>query len=1019
MLQTGPYLFFYFFEPHLEIAKIWRLFCCRIQSRILNNITEKEQLKGYNSLPTLATEAHDDDGLPHTLEHLVFLGSEKYPFKGVLDLLASRCLSQGTNAWTDTDHTCYTLTTAGDEGFLKLLPIYLDHLLYPTLTDAGYVTEVHHINGLGEDAGVVYNEMQTRENSGESRCHLAMLRSMYPGHCGYKSETGGLVKNLRESTSNEKVRQYHKDFYRPENLSVIIVGQIDADKVFQALEPVEERIMKDGKREPFVRPWQTPVPPLAESVSLEVEYPTEEDDHGLLIAAWRGPLATDYSSLVSMQLLMDYFTDTSVSPLNRDLVEIDDAYCNQVDYTVIENQVSCIYLHFSNVPVDKLKDIQDKFTEILQNFVDGKEEFDMRRMETLIKKKKLHILTSMEDNAHDALASCLIGDFLYGSTLEDLQNRLQEIPIIESLFNKPAEYWINLLKTYILHGNHVIVEGRPSPALAAEMAEIEKKRIEEQQKKLGPDGLKEKAQVLKDAIEQNEILPPKEVLNSITVPSVKSIKLHPLKRICNIVETESCGLDFPIKKMPCRFQLDAINTNFIRVYVMMDTNDLPQDLRLYLPLFVELLDECPIKRNGEIIPYQDVVTELEKDTISISANLGFNYQRFFCGTYAQLICLELMVAEEKYEKSVQWIRELLYQIVFEPSRIKTSINKMVTAVSGLKRKGGTVMRTLLHNLIFHPHSNRWTSSMLRQANFLSKTLQTLESKPEEVIEKLNKIKELVVRPEKMTVHLAVNLDKLKSKVNPEQPWIEDFLPPHIQPGYKKSPIKKCHELLQLKMGDEPRGVIIGLGSVETGYLVQCAPCVTSPTHPDYVPILVLIQYLTQLEGPVWRQVRGQGLAYSCSMYLDPDSGLIFFNLTRATHIVKGYTETLKAVESHLNGECKWDKEFLESACSSMIFEIIERVKTVSDVAEESLRAYYNNVDMNFIQELLEKVPKVTFQDMERVGVKYMKPLFQDATSRCSIVCHPSKVEEITQGFAAFSRNLRILPSLDDPSVTDF
>jgi predicted Zn-dependent peptidase len=28
-----------------------------------------------------ATEAHDDDGLPHTLEHLVFLGSENYPFK--------------------------------------------------------------------------------------------------------------------------------------------------------------------------------------------------------------------------------------------------------------------------------------------------------------------------------------------------------------------------------------------------------------------------------------------------------------------------------------------------------------------------------------------------------------------------------------------------------------------------------------------------------------------------------------------------------------------------------------------------------------------------------------------------------------------------------------------------------------------------------------------------------------------------------------------------------------------------
>ena len=37
--------------------------------------------------------------------------------------------------------------------------------------------------------------------------HLEMLRAMYPGHCGYKSETGGIMKNLRESCSHTKVRQ--------------------------------------------------------------------------------------------------------------------------------------------------------------------------------------------------------------------------------------------------------------------------------------------------------------------------------------------------------------------------------------------------------------------------------------------------------------------------------------------------------------------------------------------------------------------------------------------------------------------------------------------------------------------------------------------------------------------------------------------------------------------------------------------------------------------------------------------
>jgi Zn-dependent M16 (insulinase) family peptidase len=84
------------------------------------------------------------------------MGSRKYPFKGVLDKIATRSYSD-TNAWTDVQETVYTLSTAGWEGFAQLLPIYLDHLIVPTLTDAGCYTEVHHIDGKGEDAGYVYS----------------------------------------------------------------------------------------------------------------------------------------------------------------------------------------------------------------------------------------------------------------------------------------------------------------------------------------------------------------------------------------------------------------------------------------------------------------------------------------------------------------------------------------------------------------------------------------------------------------------------------------------------------------------------------------------------------------------------------------------------------------------------------------------------------------------------------------------------------------------------------------------
>ncbi|KIH47707.1 hypothetical protein ANCDUO_22229, partial [Ancylostoma duodenale] len=62
------------------------------------------------------------------------MGSEKYPFKGILSTIANRCMASGENGWTCQDLTAYTLNTVGSEGFFKVLPVYLDHVLSPMLT---------------------------------------------------------------------------------------------------------------------------------------------------------------------------------------------------------------------------------------------------------------------------------------------------------------------------------------------------------------------------------------------------------------------------------------------------------------------------------------------------------------------------------------------------------------------------------------------------------------------------------------------------------------------------------------------------------------------------------------------------------------------------------------------------------------------------------------------------------------------------------------------------------------------
>ena len=60
-------------------------------------------------------------------------------------MIAKRCLSSEV-AETLRYYTCYSMETAGSEGFLNLLPIYLDHLLNPTLNDSFFITEVGSTN---------------------------------------------------------------------------------------------------------------------------------------------------------------------------------------------------------------------------------------------------------------------------------------------------------------------------------------------------------------------------------------------------------------------------------------------------------------------------------------------------------------------------------------------------------------------------------------------------------------------------------------------------------------------------------------------------------------------------------------------------------------------------------------------------------------------------------------------------------------------------------------------------------
>ena len=167
----------------------------------------------------------------------------------------------------------YTLRTAGWEGFKTLLPIYLDHLINPTLTDEACLTEVYHIDGKGEEKELYLVKCKGwKINHG--LFYTKMQETLYDKNSGYSSETGGLMSELRHLTS-DKIREFHKSMYRPENLCVIITGSIDQDELLEIMTEFDNELPSSTNMGTFKRPFVDSKhdEPLEEVIVEEVEFP--------------------------------------------------------------------------------------------------------------------------------------------------------------------------------------------------------------------------------------------------------------------------------------------------------------------------------------------------------------------------------------------------------------------------------------------------------------------------------------------------------------------------------------------------------------------------------------------------------------------------------------------------------------------------------------------------------------------------------------------------------------------------
>ncbi len=168
-----------------------------------------------------ALEDADQAGMAHFLEHMMFNGTERFPRNELVTVLESFGPRFGPdiNAYTSYDETVYELgLTTEDPALVQLgVDVLREWAGRATLTETDVV----------EERGVILDEWRLRAQGFSARVNelldgLILSDSPYEDH-----EPIGTAESI-ESTSPSALARFYDDWYRPERMAVVAVGDFDS-----------------------------------------------------------------------------------------------------------------------------------------------------------------------------------------------------------------------------------------------------------------------------------------------------------------------------------------------------------------------------------------------------------------------------------------------------------------------------------------------------------------------------------------------------------------------------------------------------------------------------------------------------------------------------------------------------------------------------------------------------------------------------------------------------------------------
>uniref|UniRef100_A0A3Q3EXS1 Presequence protease, mitochondrial n=1 Tax=Labrus bergylta TaxID=56723 RepID=A0A3Q3EXS1_9LABR len=474
---------------------------------------------------------------------------------------------------TTSDYTMYPFSTQNGKDFQNLLSVYLDAAFFPCLREQDFWQEgwrLENENPTDPNSplvfkGVVFNEMKGAFSDNERVYAQHLQNKLYPDHT-YSVVSGGEPLAIPDLTW-EQLKQFHATHYHPSNARFFTYGDLPLE---QHLKQIEEEALSKFER---INP-NTEVPPQPHWSSPREDHVTCSPDalapdparqNTLCVSYLLGDI-TDTFEGFTLSLLSSLMISGPNSPFYKALIEpnIGTDFSSVVGYDGSTKEAS-FSIGLQGMAEEDTERVKQIISQTINDIIESG--FEEERIDALLHKIEIQ-MKHQSTNFGLSLASYIASSWNHDGDP------------VELLFSVSFVFFLFLFKSPLppLQENthRLTLSMSPDEVYLEKQAKAEEEKL---QKKIHALSDSDKKDIYEKGLEL--LAAQSKTQDASCLPALKVSDIEPTIPVTPVQISTAVGVPVQYCEQP--------TNGLVYFRAMCSLNTLPEDLRLYVPLFCSVV----------------------------------------------------------------------------------------------------------------------------------------------------------------------------------------------------------------------------------------------------------------------------------------------------------------------------------------------------------------------------------------------------------------------------------------------